>query len=84
MLPADEERLEHERIEHPDESRAVLDVNDGREMEGLEEAISSMNGGGSESLGVLPDKVLKEEELLEAFEGRLVDIQTRVAQSRRN
>jgi hypothetical protein len=80
VLSIDEERLEHERVEHPDETDAVLDVNDDREMEGLEEAIAKMDGRGREvptaATGEADGK-LREERLLDDLERRLQDLSAR-------
>ncbi|WWD21455.1 hypothetical protein CI109_105940 [Kwoniella shandongensis] len=48
ILPQDEERIAHEREEHDGEAYE-LDVNDNREMEGLEKSLDLLSGGGNTS-----------------------------------
>ena len=62
ILSIDKEREEHERDEHGD-GGYELDVNDQRDMEGLENALDNLGSGGGQSK--------REEELLKELEGRL-------------
>jgi hypothetical protein len=61
ILSIDKEREEHERDEHGD-GDYQLDVNEKRDMEGLENALDNLGTGGGGK---------REEELLEELEGRL-------------
>lgn len=77
ILPPDVEREEHEREEHadPDGEGFELDLNDKREMEGLEralEGVSTTPAVGSEIQG----KGKREGELLDDLERRLAEAET--------
>lgn len=58
ILPVDEERLHHEKTEHGD----VLDSNDAREMENLEDMLDGLGKKASE---------VREGELIILLEGRV-------------
>lgn len=67
ILPRDTEREEHEREEHED-GGFELDTTDNRGMEGLENALASIGDGSK-------DQKLREGELLDHLESRLVAIE---------
>jgi hypothetical protein len=64
ILSIDKEREEHERDEHGD-GDYQLDVNEKRDMEGLENALDNLGSKGTGGGGK------REEELLRELEGRL-------------
>ncbi|ODN82234.1 hypothetical protein L202_02519 [Cryptococcus amylolentus CBS 6039] len=73
VLPEDEERKQHEEEEHGEGQEAFeLDVNDQRDMEGLEKSLEMMGGGG----GVGKDEKVGEEGV-ERLEARLRELEGR-------
>ncbi|TYJ52225.1 hypothetical protein B9479_007184 [Cryptococcus floricola] len=73
VLPEDEERKQHEEEEHGEGQEAFeLDVNDQRDMEGLEKSLDMMGGGG----GVVKDEKVGEEGV-ERLEARLRELEGR-------
>ncbi|ODN94370.1 hypothetical protein L198_05229 [Cryptococcus wingfieldii CBS 7118] len=73
VLPEDEERKQHEEEEHGEGQEAFeLDVNDQRDMEGLEKSLEMMGGGG----GVRKDEKVGEEGV-ERLEARLRELEGR-------
>ncbi|WRT64802.1 uncharacterized protein IL334_001737 [Kwoniella shivajii] len=72
VLPVDQERIDHEKEEHPDGEEFELDQNDKRDMEGLEKSLGLM---GSQSTTTSMDEKEDGESVVNRLEEKVAELE---------